>query len=107
MIGWLAAWIDLALAVVLPSEPVYEAQRYRSLPSEDPALTGVGTRHLDGVPWWKVPMPPKRHTCWVQTVTWVHLERQHRCGCGAIRRGFFDPWKGKDTRRKIEDERGR
>lgn len=38
--------------------------------------------HLDGVPWWKAPIPPKRHNCTPQTRALLH--DVERCACGAL-----------------------
>lgn len=93
------------LPTLLPGEPVYEAQRYRSVDEDESLVPGVGAKHLDGVPWYEAPVPSRRHACWVQTLTWLHMDRQHRCACGAMRNGFFDPWKARNARLGDQERR--
>jgi hypothetical protein len=75
---------------------------------------GLRVRHLDGVPWYDAPVPPKRHRCFAQTIgeesdligTHTTIER---CPCGGInmirwsdiaigRPGSFDHWMERNTR---------
>lgn len=43
--------------------------------------------HLDGIPWYKAPIPPVNHICFRQTLGWIRLlDGVERCACGAIRR---------------------
>jgi cytoskeletal protein RodZ len=53
-----------------------------------------GNQHLDGVPWWEAPAPPRRHKHWAQTTGWLHegLERVERCACGAIQSDLKPGW---------------
>lgn len=45
----------------------------------------VETSHLGGVAWYDAPLPPKSHSCWVQTDGWIGFRQVQRCACGAIR----------------------
>lgn len=43
--------------------------------------------HLNGVPWYEAPLPPRIHACYAQTRGWVnYFDRIDRCACGAVRR---------------------
>lgn len=45
-------------------------------------------KHLDGVPWFDAPAPPRRHRCWPQTIGNLRpLETVHRCACGGFSYG--------------------
>ena len=39
--------------------------------------------HLDGIPWWQAPIPPRLHVCAPQTRGILH--DIDRCACGALR----------------------
>lgn len=43
--------------------------------------------NLDGVSWTAAEVPPRRHTCWPQTIGVMDYGTKvvHRCACGAIR----------------------
>lgn len=50
--------------------------------------------HLDGVPWWEAPPPPRQHEHTPQTrgarsgnITFIE-----RCACGAVRLDRVGPW---------------
>jgi hypothetical protein len=42
------------------------------------------TRHLDNVPWYDAPAPPRRHRHWAQTKGVVSEREVWRCPCGAF-----------------------
>lgn len=56
-------------------------------------------RHLDGVPWYSAPVPPRGHDCWPQTDGWIGLKQVQRCACGAIRGSEFRRWLDRNSRK--------
>lgn len=50
--------------------------RYRTV-----EITSDLVRNIDGVEWADAPVPPRRHSCWPQTVALGVA----RCACGATR----------------------
>lgn len=41
--------------------------------------------HVDGIPYWEAPTPPRSHACQTQTEGWKELHVIQRCACGAMR----------------------
>lgn len=56
----------------------------------------VELEHLDGVPWYKAPLPPRIHSCTPQTRGWSGFQRIKRCACGGT--WIMDGWCGKNER---------
>jgi hypothetical protein len=56
--------------------------------------------HLDGVPWYDAPVPPRFHRCKPQTRGWYKTSFIERCACGAIRSQGSYGWISKNERRR-------
>jgi hypothetical protein len=65
----------------------------------------VSIEHLDGVPWWEAPPPPREHEHWAQTTGTLQVfEQVERCPCGAIRSNIRPNWVLLDPPRVAVDE---
>jgi len=63
----------------------------------------IWLQHQDGVPWYRAPLPSRRHDCSAWTLgkpypyeTWV----LGRCRCGARKWSFAEDWSDVNQRRK-------
>ena len=61
--------------------------------------------HLDGVPWFSAPVPPREHECWAQTRGYLYqsLVIVERCACGGIHNTNYDGWLEKNSRAVPEE----
>lgn len=56
--------------------------------------------HLDGIPWYKAPIPRRWHRCKPQTKGWLrYFTRVQRCACGGIRMDGHHGWAERNSRR--------
>jgi hypothetical protein len=68
----------------------------------DPLNADLGSRveifHLDGIKWMDAPVPPKRHTCFAQTMGYYeYFNSIERCACGAASYGRV--WMDRNSRK--------
>lgn len=57
--------------------------------------------HLDGIPWFKAPLPRRWHRCRPQTGGWFdELTFIERCACGAARLDATGEWSRRNERRQ-------
>lgn len=61
---------------------------------------GDYVEHLDGVPWYDKPAPPRWHICRTQTRGLILGSYIERCICGAIRNG---PGRWSERNRRVKE----
>lgn len=59
--------------------------------------------HVDGVPWYKRPVPHRWHRCKPTTYGWKSFTQIERCACGGFREvefGKWGVWKWRNSRKR-------
>ena len=80
--------------------PAIDRDRYVLGSTHGRGLDNIEGKNLDGIPWYKAPVPPRRHKCWPQTEGWVGFDLVVRCACGAIARDNDGHWMDRNQRCK-------
>lgn len=68
--------------------------------------TTIEIWHLEGLPWYKAPIPPEKHLCWTQTKgTLSSGSFTRRCACGAVSMNDHDDqniyWMERNSRKVV------